>query len=95
MKPDLITRWYSARIGKVAAMVMRISVTNDQTAEGVRWHVIEQGKILRAGTASTALQATATAIKAVKEIEAERSSFRHRTPKKKENPRFAPAWLLT
>jgi hypothetical protein len=76
-------------------MVMRISVTNDQTADGVRWHVIEQGKILRAGTASTALQATATAIKAVKEIEAERSSFRHWTPKKKENLRFAPAWLLT
>ena len=74
---------------------MRISVTNDQTAEGVRWHVIEQGKILRRGTASTALQAGAAAIKAIKDIEAERSSLRHGTPKKKENLRFAPAWLLT
>ncbi len=74
---------------------MRISVTDDQTAEGVRWHVIEQGEILRAGTASTALQARATAIKAVKQIEAERSSSHHGIPKKKENLRFAPAWLLT
>ncbi len=77
------------------AVAMRISVTNNLTAEGVRWHVIEQGKILRRGTASTALQATAAAIKAVKQIEAERSSFHDGIPKKKENLRFAPAWLLT
>jgi hypothetical protein len=52
-------------------MVLRISVTNTPP-DGVRWHVIEQGKILRAGTATTELHARATAIKAIKEIETER-----------------------
>ena len=52
-------------------MVMRISVTNTPP-DGVRWHVIERGKIIRDGTASTELQARAAAIKAIKEIETER-----------------------
>ena len=43
-------------------MAMRISVTNNVTAEGVRWHVIERGKILRVGTANTELQARAAPI---------------------------------
>ena len=68
-------------------------MTNDQTAEGVRWHVIEQGEIVGAGTASTALQATAAAIKAVKQIEAERSSFRHGNRKKRRTSALLFAWL--
>jgi hypothetical protein len=55
------------------AMTMRISLTNNMTAEGVRWYVIERGKILRVGRANTELQARASAIKAIKEIEAERA----------------------
>jgi hypothetical protein len=53
-------------------MVMRISVTNNLTADGVRWHVIEGGKILKAGTADTVLQGRAAAIKALKENETRR-----------------------
>ena len=50
-------------------MGMQISLTNNLTANGVRWHVIEGGKILKAATASTELQARAAAIKALKETE--------------------------
>ena len=50
---------------------MRIAVTNTPP-DGVRWHVIERDKIIRDGTAKTELQARAAAIKAIKEIEAER-----------------------
>jgi hypothetical protein len=52
-------------------MVMRISVTNTPP-DGVRWHVIERGKIIRDGTANTELQARAAAIKAIKAAETER-----------------------
>ncbi len=57
-----------------------------------RWHVIEQGKILRAGTASTALQAGAAAITAIKDIEAERSSFHHGNPNTRSSALLF-AWL--
>ncbi len=53
-------------------MVMRISVTNTPS-DDVRWHVIEQGKILRDGPADTELHTRAAAIKTIKEIETARS----------------------
>jgi hypothetical protein len=52
-------------------MAIRISLTNTPP-DGVAWLLIERGKIQRAGTAATELQARAAAIKASKEIETER-----------------------
>ena len=49
-------------------MAMRISLTNNLTAEGVRWHMIERGRILTGGTAKTELQARAAAIKVIKRL---------------------------
>ena len=57
-------------------MAMRISLTNNLTAEGVRWHMIERGKILTGGTAKTELQARAAAIKVIKKIENSRPVYR-------------------
>jgi hypothetical protein len=54
-------------------MAMRISLTNIPP-EGIQWRVLERGATLRAGLANTELEARAAAIKAIKEIEAERSS---------------------
>jgi hypothetical protein len=53
-------------------MAMRISLTNIPP-EGIQWRVLERGTTLRAGLANTELEARA-AMKAIKEIEAERSS---------------------